>query len=701
MTKPRQSARLKAVHETAVKLFDEVYAAQWPARLAALTERRFGTVPGASWEGYWADQFINRPMLECNMVHLALIRVEDEWRNNRITVTFTAKDGDEGDLADTCAGLYRADEQDSSASEAYDNAVQEAIGGGMGGLRLRACYEDEYDDENTKQRVRFDPIYDADQTLFFDLNAKKQDKSDAKHGFLLTSMTRGTYEEEYDDEVDTWPAPSTKPLTGAFEWATADLVYVAEYYRIEDTKETVYTFDDIAGGKEKITETRLIAEGQDEEATLDDDVAIEAAIAARAVIGTKLISQKSVKQRRVHKYILSGSRVLEDCGYQPGKSIPLIPMFGKRWYIDNVEHFMGHVRLSMDMQRLFNMQLSKMAETAAKGSDSKPIFDPSQMDTAIMEQWSQDNIKNYPFLFAKALRNDDGSIVATGPLGMTPKAEVPMVTAQLIQIAQGSLVELLGSAAQPEQIVSNTSGKAVNMALQRQDARAFIFLDNAAKFIRRVGEVWLDYARGLYVESGRQMKIVSAQGAASQSVLSRPILSADGETTYENDLTTANFDVTASVGPSSSSKREAIVQSLTQVLQVTVDPAQASVLTAMILRNIEGEGLADLHEYERKKLLALGIGKPTEQDQAEAAQAQPPAPDAQEQFLTASAAQKLSSAELDKAKVALTEAQTIETLHGVESAANNPASPMQPGQQNQAAQQRYSGQPQQSAQRGN
>ena len=51
-------------------------------------------------------------------------------------------------MASTCDGLYRADEEDSSAEEAYDNAFEEAVGGGLGAWRITSNYEDEYDDED-------------------------------------------------------------------------------------------------------------------------------------------------------------------------------------------------------------------------------------------------------------------------------------------------------------------------------------------------------------------------------------------------------------------------------------------------------------------------------------------------------------------------------------------------------------------------
>ena len=105
------------------------------------------------------------------------------------------------DLPETCNGLFRATEVDSSAEEAYDNAFEEAVTGGFGALRLRNEYEDEYDGESDEQRICIEPIYDADSSVYFDLNAKRQDKADAKRCFVITALTREDYEAEWGRHV--------------------------------------------------------------------------------------------------------------------------------------------------------------------------------------------------------------------------------------------------------------------------------------------------------------------------------------------------------------------------------------------------------------------------------------------------------------------------------------------------------------------
>jgi hypothetical protein len=217
------------VHDEALKRFSQIEGNLRDERMCSLEDRRFYSIAGAQWEGSMFRDWGNKPRIEVNKVHRGVMRIINEYRNNRISVEYIPKDGTEADeLAETCNGLYRADEIDSHAEEAMDNAFEEAVGGGFGAWRLRTELEDEYaedEEEEEYQRIRFEPIFDADSTVFFDLNAKRQDKSDAMFAFVLTAMTPEAYEAEWNDDPASWPK---SVYMTQFDWSTQDAVYVAE-----------------------------------------------------------------------------------------------------------------------------------------------------------------------------------------------------------------------------------------------------------------------------------------------------------------------------------------------------------------------------------------------------------------------------------------------------------------------------------------
>lgn len=644
--------RLAAIHSEAMAEFDNIQSAMRSERLQCLEDRRFYSIAGAQWEGPLGDQFDNKPKFEVNKVHLAVIRIINEYRNNRITVDFISKDGSDNDkLADTCDGLYRADEQDSCAEEAYDNAFEEAVGGGFGAWRLRAEYEDEEDPDDDRQRIRIEPIYDADSSVFFDLNSKRQDKSDAKRCFVLTAMSVDAYKDEWGDDPASWPADIKQT---EFDWETPDVVYVAEYYRVEMTKETVEIWRTLDGEEESYRD----ADFAEDEELLDRLLAT----------GARKIRSKQIKCKKVHKYILSGGKVLEDCGRIAGKCIPIVPMYGKRWFVDNVERCMGHVRLAKDVQRLKNMQLSKLGEISALSSVSKPIFAAEQVSRHSV-MWEEDNVKNYPYLLVDPITGPDGMPSVAGPIAYTKPPEIPQAMSALLQITEQDMQDLLGNQQAGEEMQPNMSGKAVELIQNRLDMQTFIYMSNMAKAVKRSGEIWLSMAKDVLVEDGRKMKTIGYQDAIGTIELRRPVMGEEGRE-LENDLSSAKFDVAVDVGPSSSSRRSATVRALTGMMAISTDPETLQVLGAMAMMNMEGEGIADVRDFFRKRLLRMGVVKPTKEEAAELAEeASNQKPDPNALYLQAAAEEAAAAAAesradtvLKVAKAEQTKADTIKTI---------------------------------------
>jgi hypothetical protein len=669
MARISNEQRLTNIHQEALREFDTIQSAVRGERLQCLQDRRFATIAGAPWEGPLGEQFENKPRFEVNKIALAVTRIVNEYRNNRVTVDFISKDGtDATSLADTCNKLYRADEQDSTANEAYDNAFDEAVTGGFGAWRLRAAYEDEEDDENDHQRIRIEPIFDADSSVFFDLDAKRQDKADAKRCFVLTSMTRDAYREMYDDDPASWPKEIHQY---EFDWETPDVVFVAEYYRVEYKPETIRVFQAIDGTEERYSEFDF-----------ENDPELEATLSA---IGSIEVRQKKVKRKKVHKYIMSGGKVLEDAGYIAGNCIPIVPVYGKRWFIDNIERCMGVVRFAKDAQRLKNMQLSKLGEISALSSIEKPIMVPEQV-AGHQQMWAEDNLRNYPYLLINPVTDAAGQTTLAPPVGYTKSPQIPPAMAALLQLTETDIADILGNQQNGDKIVSNISGKAVEMVQQRLDMQAFLYMSNYSKGVQRCGEIWLSMAREIYVESKRRMKGLGPQNEVESIELMRPTLDRNGEVVMENDLSQAKFDVVSTVGPSSSSQRSATVRSLLGMLQLTQDPQTQQVLLAMAFQNMEGEGISDVRGYFRKQMVQAGIMQPTPEEAEEmAAAAQNAQPDPNAQYVQAVTEEAMAKTEkaradtlLTMAKAEETQAKTMETMVGI-SGEGAPAAGQQQG----------------------
>jgi hypothetical protein len=354
---------------------------------------------------------------------------------------------------------------------------------------------------------------------------------------------------------------------------------------------------------------------------------------------------------------MSGAKILEDEGIIAGDQIPIVPFFGKRWVVDGIERFMGHVRLAKDAQRLTNMLLSWLADIAARFDVEKPIVTPEQI-LGHATMWAQDSVSRFSHLLLNAVPDQiSGATLMPNQLQYTKAPNVPPAMAALAEIAGQALEDMLGNQQAGEQLQPNLSGKAVELIQNRLDMQVFIYMSNLAKAMKRCGEIWLSMKRDIVSEQSRRMKVVDAAGKSSSVVMNQPHFDAQtGRTLLRNDLSKASFDVNVDVGPSSSSRRSATVRVLSALAANTQDPQTLAILNGLIMMNMEGEGLEDAREYFRSQLVKQGVIKPTPEEaqqlQQEAAN-QPPDPNAQ--YL-------LAAAEQASADAAQARAKTVDTI---------------------------------------
>jgi hypothetical protein len=170
-------------------------------------------------------------------------------------------------------------------------------------------------------------------------------------------------------------------------------------------------------------------------------------------------------------------------------------------------------------------------------------------------------------------------------------------------------------------------------------------------------------AKEVYAQKGRKMRGLTAGGAMRTIELQQPTIGEDGGTALKNDLSDAHHDVFIDVGPSSESKRGATISKLTRVLQFVTDPEESKVLVASIMTNMDGEGLSELRDYYRQKLVRIGAVKPNEEEQNQMAQeAQNQQPDANTAFLMAEAGKSQANAAKAAAQTEQIKVETAKTM---------------------------------------
>lgn len=629
----QEAERLDKVHRRAMTRFDEVSQDQQEVRALSLTARRFLTIPGAQWDGEWGEQFEHAIKVESDKLRKIAGKIEADYRENRIVPDFRP-DGPEAspETAETLDGMHRADSYRFKSQQARDNAVFEAIAGGFGAYRLCNEYEDESDPNNDRQRVNPAAIItDADQSVYFDPNARLYDKSDAKWAIIRVALSTEAFEEQYDGHAVTWPEGSQGWRVR--DWFQPDTVAVAEYYEVEEVKETLHILTHAISKEEKRVWASELEDGD---------------LAQYRRDGWREKRQKR-ERRRVRKYILSGAAVLEDCGYIAGPNIPIVPVYGRRYFVDGMERWEGCVQPKMDDQRLHNMVLSRLGEITSLSPREVPIFAPEQMVGNIPQLWADANIKRLPYLLAEPLRDDAGNIVAQGPLSYVKPPDVPPALGAIISYTSQSLLEDYTDGA--DTVKANTSAEAMDIAATRVDAKSGIYLDNIAQSMQREGEIYFGMIRDVVHEAGRKVETMTEDGADGEATIKQMV--AGGR--IINDFQNARYKVIVSVTEATATRRDKTVRSMMQIADVAMkvgdqDMAKAALLTAIL--NTDGEGSDDFIAWARQQALGIGLVKPND-DEAEAMEqaAEGQGPDPAQVLVEAQAAELAASAQEKQARV--------------------------------------------------
>lgn len=645
--------RLDRVHARGLRRFDVAVLPQIPLRAESLAARRFVEIPGAQWEGPWGEQFENSIRVEIPKIGRAIRKIETDYRQNRIVPDFKPDGGDSNqDTASTIAGMHRADSHRFGAQEARDNAFFEAIRGGFGAYRVTNVLEDEYDRDNDKQRIN--PgllIADADQHVFFDPQSKRYDKADAKYAFVLLPYTPEAFTEEFGDaEPTSWPEGVLRPT---FDWYRTETVMACEYYEKVDSAEKLFVLTQtLTGSQERYWRSEI----SDEE------------LADKKLAGWSIQTQRR-KRPRIFKYVLSGTRVLEDHGAIAGCRIPIVPVYGQRAFVDGQERFKGHVIDRMDAQRLYNSNVSRLAETNARSPQEIPIFAQEQMPPNLADLWAKAHIERYPYLLVNPLTGPNGEIVSVGPIGYVKPPELAPVTSALLQISNNDLTEEDQDGA--DEVKANTSADAMDIAAARVDAKSGIYLDNMGLSLKCEGEIYIGMMGEIYVEPGRETETMTEDGDDGTATLMEQFTDARGVASIRNDFTRGRYKVLASVTEATATRRDKTVRVALNMAEAALraqdmEFAQACLITAAM--NTDGEGIEDLHEFARKRGIQIGLVEPNEEEAAQLAeQQQQPDPamilaEKQGNALDAQAEKDLADAEKKRAEIPLTNAKTIETL---------------------------------------
>jgi len=589
------------------------------------------------WEDFLTDdnQVNQRVKLELDLVSDFLQGFVGEWNQNRVGVEYKPNDrGTTKDDSNLLNGIYRSDFRQYSGKLATDTAVDECATSGVGAFKLATKFEDEGDPENDNQVIEWRPIFNAYNSVFWDCSAKRPDKADANHCTVLDQFTKESFEREYPGEV---PSSAFDPETRRYStqsFRTQEIVYIATRYEVQTISEDVWVYNNLQAGK-------VEAYTNEDHDSVREDLAKDDF--------RDFVRRRRIKRKTVEKTVFSGDVILEPPRRIAGRWIPVVPFYGFRSYVGNQEFYRGLVRKMKDAQRLFNMQVSQLAENAASSGQEVPIFDPQQMENPdIQSIWADKNNKAY--LLADSLRDDEGKIVHAGPLAYSKPGALDQSTQSLMQIVPNFIETVTGGPPQ-ESFRKDLSGKAIKALIQRENRKTQVVNDNIQTSIAHSGAVYQSMAAEVYTTRRIVTTLAKDGSESTEKLLGTVIDEKTGQMVEANDLRGKKFQSYSDVGPQYETMREQTVEDAKGMLETISEIPEGKqyipALLAIIIENMVGVGLDPIKEINRNVMLSQGMVKPqTPEEEAfvQGLEQQSEKEDPQQKLIEAAAAQQEAEA---------------------------------------------------------
>jgi len=596
------------------------------------------------WITQWDDEILQSSQLayrgEFNILRKAGRQIQTDLASNPVQVDFVPINETRTDSAELADGLYRAGLQKNTSIEAFENAETENIVGGVGAWLLYTEYESRNAD-NDKQIILRKPIFEANNTVFWDPSSKLLDKSDAVYCSVLTAYTEESYKKLVKDltgeELDHIDASSFKhpEHSYTFPWigGQGKQIYVTSFYHVEEIKDVVLTLEDQFGQ----TQTMYESGSEDKINDLFDE-------------GYSVVSERKIKRNVVTKYIASGAKIIKQERIA-GQYIPVIPCYGEHAVVEGEEYWEGITRLAKDPQRLRNFAFSYMGDILSRSPRQKPIYWPEQIQ-GFEDMYSESGIDNaYPYLLMNR-KTADGEELPPQAIGVTPEQQMPHALPLVLSQTRDAVTDVANPGVPDKVAEPDISGKAVQKLearIERQSMRFQIHMKHAK---RRDGEVWISIASEI-IDTPRKVQVELSDGTKKETqVMDTQIDGQTGDIVTVNDLRKAEFEVYSKIGPDYSSQKEQTIDRL-EMLMMQMDPADPvrKALQLKILALTDGVEFDDIRDYVNKQLMIMGIRKPQTPEEVEflrQAQEQPKEPDAA--MVLAKAEELKGQADIMKAK---------------------------------------------------
>jgi hypothetical protein len=513
-------------------------------RKEGATDMRF--ITGDPWEpeDRKAREEAGRPVLSLDELSQYVNQLINDVRQAKRGIKVTPQgNGANDETAAFRQGLHRQIEYRSNATmAAYMTLAENAFQRSYGFLRIKAKYLHE---RSFNQELLLDPLPNPD-LVTIDPDIIRTDGADMQWGFIHESRSEKQFAREFPDaEIKSFTTDHERLAPG---WIRGKRVQIAEYWTIEYRRRQLLQLKPPPPSADDPRPEPL-------EAFVDE---LELMPSSDQILQSRAVDDPSVRQ-----YFTNGLELLVKKGQPqkytpwPGKSIPIVPCFGKVLWVPDAAGatkrvILSLIRLARDPQMLYCYYRTCQAELVGMTPKFPYFVYKGQLDETQKANLAKSLHEPIAFIEVEAVVPGVAHDEVLPPPSRQPY-DPPIQSLEMgAEAARRAIQAAIGTMPLPTaaQRQNEKSGKALERMESSAQKGSFHFVDHYDEALTRTGQL-LDELYPHYYDTIRDVTIRKPDDTPAVVRINDP--------RAEKPVTTnvGDHDYTISTGPNYESEREA------------------------------------------------------------------------------------------------------------------------------------------------
>ena len=524
------------------------------------------------WEPFWWNANAGKPRYTFDLTSPVIDQVAGELEQANFSIKVNPAGGESTKAtAQVLDGLIRNIENISNATDIYNQSARNMITAGIDGWRVVQKF---VDDNSFNQDLVIEPIHNFIDRCWLDVASESRDGSDAKHGWVLTGLTKAEYKKQFPDGSQ--QSVSTDADSSAYFYQP-DLIMVGEYYYI----------------KEVPREIVLMSDGAVYEVDEDFELIADELLA----IGITEVNRRERLDNKVYVRKFDAGDWLSDEKETVFSYIPLIPTYANYKIYENKLIYHGVVEKLIDAQRVLNYSMSREIEEGALAPRAKYWMTHKQA-SGHTDTLSTLNTNNDPVQFYNPDSEAPPPVQSGGAMINPGLRTISESMQQVIGQSAGLFAANMGDNPGLQ------SGVAIERLQNKGDTGKIKFFTAQEVAIKHTAKIIIDAIPKIY-DTDRVIQVLADDGELSAEAINHTVIDQQsGQTIVLNDLSIGTYDVVCTSGASFRNRQQEANAAFLEMAQV--DPSLIQMGGDIVLKNTSAPGMDVLAERKRKQLFEAG-----------------------------------------------------------------------------------------------